>query len=408
MNGQIGQLVTVKPGDLITADLMNLIIAALESLDSRVSKLEAVGSGGTVVIASIFPSGPLQLGQQIQVLGQNFAVPATLNTVSIDGVLIERFDPGSDDTRLLFNIPLTIQGVPKEATLTVRNQIGVASWTLTLVTAQQIPTGHMVITNESGSLGTIQVGNPYTLKYKLDSQTDISETYRLTAVFSNPAGTASAADWTANTSLFKNGTPLTSSPLITIDPASPVHVRLQVTIPVGATSVNAALLVQSLNNDAQLTTASSPTPLVVGSTPPVNDPRVSFTLEPFGGASKGKIVMINNVPTIEIPFGGGSALVKVSAQFQLPGTYAYSATVDPPDPQGTIWSLSTPSPTQSTKVANDSEDIAVNVTLHANADPGGGHPEQRNLVIKASRTDNDATGHFDSWISTLMIGYTAS
>src|SRR5207249_3005612 len=112
-------------GDLITVELMNSIFDALSALDTRVKVLETAGPGGkTVIITNIFPSGPLQVGQEIQVRGRNFAVPANLNTVSIDGTLIERFNPGSDDTTLQFNIPPipSAQGITKDVTLTVRNQ----------------------------------------------------------------------------------------------------------------------------------------------------------------------------------------------------------------------------------------------------------------------------------------------
>lgn len=111
MNGQNGQFERVKPGDLITDNLMNRILDKLDSLDKRVSALETVGSGGnSLAITDIFPLGSLQIGQEIQVLARNLVLPVTLNTVSIDGVIIQGFNPGSDNTRLVFNIPYLCVG----------------------------------------------------------------------------------------------------------------------------------------------------------------------------------------------------------------------------------------------------------------------------------------------------------
>jgi hypothetical protein len=398
-----GPLIHVRSGDLISSDVFNGFIDAVNDLQTRVKALESAVPGGKVVaITDIFPPGPYQIGQAIQVRGHNFAVPANLNTVSVDGILIERFDQGSDDTKLVFSIPTTIQGIPKEVTLSIRNQYGADSTTFTLLPTQQIPQGHLVFTDESGSLGTIQVGNTYVLKYKLDSQTTIAETYQLSPVVANPVGTATIDNWMANIILVDgNGNPLLS-PFVRIDSLSPVHVGLKVTIPTGATGVDIALNARSLNNEVGLTTRSSPAHFVVGSAPPVNDSRVGFTLEAFGGASKGKRV---NESTIEIPFNG-SALVTVQAQFKVAGNYVYTANVDPPAPN--IWTISNPSPTQGNRQAGEIENIGVNVVLNASPAPGGGNPEQRSLIVKASRTDSDATGHFDSWISITMFGYTPS
>ncbi len=402
-----GPLVHVKPGDLISSEVFNNFIDTINNLQERVKALEDSLPGRKIVaITDIFPPGPYQIGQSIQVRGHSFAVPANLNTVSMDGILIERFDQGSDDTRLVFNIPTTIQGLPREVTLSIRNQYGADSTTLTVLPMQQIPQGHLVVTDESGNLGTIQVGNTYTLKYKLDSQTTIPETYQLSAVFANPVGGATLDTWNANTVLVDSGGNPLLSPFVRIAPSSPIHIGLKVTVPANATSVDIALNVRSLNNDIGLTTRSTAVHFAVGSAPPINDSRVSFTMKGFGGASKGKVI---NESTIEIPYNG-SAFLTVQAQYtnanSVPGTYVYTAVVDPSAPN--VWTLSAPSPTQGSRQVGDVENVGVNITLNASPDPAGGHPEQCSLVVKASRIDNDATGHFDSWTTITMFGYTPS
>ena len=63
----------VRPGDLITAEFMNRVLAQIEDLSSRVAFLEGtLGKQDSVVITALVPQdGNVKVGEQIRVIGKN-------------------------------------------------------------------------------------------------------------------------------------------------------------------------------------------------------------------------------------------------------------------------------------------------------------------------------------------------
>jgi hypothetical protein len=128
----------VAPGDLITAELINQILADLADLNVRVAALQGQqqppqGQGAT--IAALSPKGttddPVRIGTTLQVTGQNFGYSTGKTAVYFDGpfgrVEVTRAEllTGSSDTRLLLivpNIP-TITDAGMNLTLRVGNGI---------------------------------------------------------------------------------------------------------------------------------------------------------------------------------------------------------------------------------------------------------------------------------------------
>ena len=89
------ELENIQPGDLITSNLMNRIVDKLNSLETRVGLLEAVGpEGEAVVITGLLPSGPVGLGSELRVTGRNFGLPSA-NVVTIDNIQVTQFKSGS-------------------------------------------------------------------------------------------------------------------------------------------------------------------------------------------------------------------------------------------------------------------------------------------------------------------------
>src|ERR1043165_1002819 len=141
------QMNKVTAGDLITAGQWNNFIYEITSLGARVSALEGAG-GSLVAITGLFPVGALSIGSELKVIGRNFGVPGT-NVVTIEGIQVTQFKPGSSDTQLIFDIPV-VQGVPvqgKTVTLSVSTARGFASTMLVLLPAQaSLPDGNLFIT----------------------------------------------------------------------------------------------------------------------------------------------------------------------------------------------------------------------------------------------------------------------
>lgn len=389
----------VNPGDLIISNLMNRIMRQIEALDDRVAALETIRPGdGAVVIDRL--SGTMRLGDVLEVHGRNFEELVSLNTVRIDDTRILRFNPGSSTTRLVFNIPTQIQGVPKVVTLTVTNRNGSASTTFTLLPAAQVPVGALVIMEDFGNIGQINVGSSYTFNFILESQTTIAETYRLEAKYASIIG-ASEADWRANTELVD----LSGARLLAfnvLQPFTPFPVGVKIKIPSLATSATLFLRAESVHNDAELSRTSSAVSIVVGGTPQASDPRVTLTLEPFGVFAKARLNTINGVDTVEVPFGDFDT-ISFNASFAAQGTYSFEAEMEPAP--GTDWRLTNLRPsTPLQKQAGETEIISVIANLDAAANPE--HTEQRTLVIKVRRTDTDSVGTFLSYIRMSIRGYT--
>lgn len=118
---------SVRPGDVISSDLMNYVLTKLVEIDGRVSDLEQGGSStGGVSIAGFDPPHQINAGQELAVFGANFDFPPTSNIVTIDGVPITSFRQGNTSTVLRFIVPTTLS-IPaggKNVTIYVRNSLG--------------------------------------------------------------------------------------------------------------------------------------------------------------------------------------------------------------------------------------------------------------------------------------------
>ncbi len=117
----------VQPGDLITSELMNTILARLEDLHQRLSNLEA-GTGEGVTITGFDPPVEARVNDTLTIIGTNFVVPFTRNIVTIGGVEVPDFLPGTGETRLRFTIP-PVPNLPdagREVLVNVQNSRGFA------------------------------------------------------------------------------------------------------------------------------------------------------------------------------------------------------------------------------------------------------------------------------------------
>ncbi|HUL60577.1 MAG TPA: hypothetical protein VLU43_14955, partial [Anaeromyxobacteraceae bacterium] len=116
----------VRPGDLITSDLVNWILAQLADLQARVAFLEgSIGQSGDVVITGLIPvDGNVKVGDTLQVQGKNFQYSQGLVRVFVDRFAVGGFMTGTTDELLIFPVPTQINDVPatgRPAILTVSN-----------------------------------------------------------------------------------------------------------------------------------------------------------------------------------------------------------------------------------------------------------------------------------------------
>lgn len=123
----ITSFTSVRPGDVISSDLMNFLLTKLQEMESRISDLEGGGStSGALSITGFDPPTQVNAGQELGVLGTGFDFPPEGNVVTIDGAPIASFRQGSTSTALRFIVPsnLSIPAGGKNVNIYVRNSQG--------------------------------------------------------------------------------------------------------------------------------------------------------------------------------------------------------------------------------------------------------------------------------------------
>jgi hypothetical protein len=99
----------VRPGDIISSDLVNYLLSRIGEFDDRISKLETgTQTSGQVEIDQFEPSVQQNVGQLLTIHGKNFAFPPTDNVVTLGNVAITAFEPDSTGSMLRFFIPRTV------------------------------------------------------------------------------------------------------------------------------------------------------------------------------------------------------------------------------------------------------------------------------------------------------------
>jgi hypothetical protein len=100
----------VRPGDVITSDLLNRIIDKLNELEGKIGT-GGGGTGGQQIITRLDPEEEQAAGQPLTIFG-NFDFPLSQNTVTIDQFQIptSSFLPGSSNAQISFIIPTTLVG----------------------------------------------------------------------------------------------------------------------------------------------------------------------------------------------------------------------------------------------------------------------------------------------------------
>jgi hypothetical protein len=309
----------VRPGDLITAELMNGVVDLLQDLETRIAALETAGGTRSVTITAVTGTTvPVRSGTRATAIGTNFARPAILNTVTIDGAPVTAFSTiESTDTRLVFDVP-QVPGLPQEgrpARLVVSNANGVGTFDFTLAPKEQGATGNSEVSYAVAPIlpagqSTVALGQSYVFTYKINAFASAAANYLVQPTISGAAG------WTAQV-LPDNGDQPTDG-IVNIPGAitgSSKDVRIRVTLPAsgGAGTLNVA--VTSPENPRINPGFASPITIAPGAPPPTPDNRVRMSLAAPAPGPGGRIVFPR----------GQATPVTVSVAVTQQGTYNVSA-----------------------------------------------------------------------------------
>ena len=113
---------TVRPGDVISSDLLNRIINAINEHDAILAGGGGGTGGSTTLITGFSPALEQNVGKNLTVFG-NFDFPLATNNLTIDGVPISpgAFLVGSNNVQIVFKVPSAIVVPPAtKKTVTVR------------------------------------------------------------------------------------------------------------------------------------------------------------------------------------------------------------------------------------------------------------------------------------------------
>lgn len=248
------QLKLVQPGDLITADLFNTVLANVADLAIRVSALE--GSTGGPVIDHIEPQGiDLPVGSLMTIVGRNFH-PGNSDTVAlIDAVTISAFNLQSDPNHLVFTIPNSFAQLPRVAQVKVK--VGDAtSNTVSVGIDPEVLTQSGILTVKSvgAALGTITIGTTYSLVWQVIATAKLAATCTFTPIVTDVNGATTKA-WTDNIQVGQPGP-------ITLAQGAPLLVPMTVKVPAGAVSANISL--GGSSDDGIVKGMASPIAFIIG------------------------------------------------------------------------------------------------------------------------------------------------
>lgn len=174
---------SVRPGDLVTADLMNRVLGRLASVEQRLDDLDGAPSDDRVAITGLLPSGPLRVGQRVEVLGRNFQFSAGGHRVFFDGVRVDAFDRTSSDTRLVLDVP-PLRGLPAggaDVVLTVAGGNRVAERTVRVRPRERALMGNVDIGWVGVEPETPQAGRQLRVEFRLASRASQTATFALSA-----------------------------------------------------------------------------------------------------------------------------------------------------------------------------------------------------------------------------------
>jgi hypothetical protein len=328
-----GRRSQVRPGELITAELINQILAELESLETRVTALESTKPVTKVVEITGFDGiTPFRVGQPVTMKGHGFSVPAALNKVTIGGVPVTGFGFDSGATQLTFTIPnvtgLTEAGTEVPVTVTIQTNDQDTSQ-LTIRPALLIPKGRIevVYTNPpvmpTGELN-ITGARTYIFGFEITTFVDRDATYTLSP------GITGTGTWTAT--MLQDAAGGQANVISTPAGVTGVTraVRVSVTVPAGQANASAGVLTLAVNENTantEVLPGNGQISILIGSPPPTPETRVRISL---AGADPPASISGNGA---RFPRNGGQGTLRFVLHFTVGGAF----TVTPSMRNATGW-----------------------------------------------------------------------
>jgi hypothetical protein len=374
----------VRPGELITAELINQILAELESLQVRVTKLEAgvvvtpVPVPTPVEITDITPHGTRTVNDEITVVGKNFVMPVESNQVKVGNKSILLFKSGNDPGHLIFDIPdltslnLNPNGSPVGVSVTNKN--GTASRDVQIKPLPTFPKGTLTVQYSHAPIvplvggetaPTIKAATNYDFIFTVTTNVDKAATYILKPTM---IGTGWIAQVLDDADHAVTQIPIPGGPMQTL-------VRVRISTPaggVGSLSSSLTLEVTESSGAGGVPPGSNQFPIGVGQPVPAPNTAVSIGLRSLPAdvtVAGGRIV-----------FPIKESAISLNVGITAVGTFSVSASFR----NAFGWSTREPFISGQTLVGPGARDFSVHVIATVDAQPS-------DLLINVRRTSAEGT-----------------
>lgn len=240
------QLKLVQPGDLITAELFNSVLANVADLAIRVSFLE--GTNGGPVITEIQPKGvDITINSLLTVLGTGFNDVPEYNVVTLGGKQITQFNEASSKSALIFPVPDLFTGLPRTVDLTVATDGKTSNaFPVPLKAQPRVQHGEFIVTEAFLPTGTLTADSDEKFGWDVLASTTLDDSLTLSLIVSNADPAASAAAWQAAAATgFAPASPMP------INPGQTQRVNLTIHTPPGAKAADLQLKVVGIDGTTQ-------------------------------------------------------------------------------------------------------------------------------------------------------------
>ncbi|MGW7530845.1 hypothetical protein [Amycolatopsis sp. NPDC054798] len=298
----------VRPGDLIRAEDINLMLDLLANLNERVIALEDGKDPNAPRITAITPELP-RVGDEMRIRGTNLGFSTGLSPVRFDTTAVSAYKPGTSDTELIFTVP-EIPGLPvggRAVLLQVSNAKATTTRTITVLPKPPILQGDIDLLYDGPQPATPVAGQDFVLNYRLNSRANLPATLTVIPTLSVPTWSMQVADATGQPNPSRQFTVLAGKQLA-------FSIRMQ--IPAG-TAAGTAFSVAARAEGAGIVADGGSQSFTIGQTAPVPDPDIELAVD---GATPPSALSGTTVTAAS----GDFVELAISAAFRKVGTYHVS------------------------------------------------------------------------------------
>jgi hypothetical protein len=344
----------VRPGDVISSELLNRIIRLLNEHDAQLG-----GGTGPLDISHVLPV-VVRMGEELKVFGTGLS-PANLKRVSVEGTDVQLASlTTQSDTLIAFPVP-PILGIPdagKTVVVTVENKGGESdheSFFLLPGVATNLEASFKLTRTTVTPGGVLAPSTPYEFNYAIEAFTSRDETYLLEPKLLNAAaGWSVAVKGGSNELLIRRSQPTPST--------TPV-VLVVTTGPAGGASLSLGLRAK---NFANVTGSSMLDPVSIGAQPGAPNLDIEF-LSPKVLGSVQKFANGSLYIRTDATVANQKAIINpLNVRLVQPGLY----TVQPPvvgDQKWTVTIGNNPPSFDTTGAPNAIWPLTITVTAQAGA-----------------------------------------